>query len=632
MSEPAERRAATPDEVIAAQRNRQVLIATIVIAVLAGLIVISRFTDTGEEDLRHLRLTGGTQDAPAFARDAVAVIEIRPGTDGEPFRIRRDGDDWRVEARFDAPASATEVSALLTKVFDATRMSRPATVQRERYALYRLEDERAARLRLLGDDGRELLHLLVGRGETGARDFVRLAGPDAPEGMFELSGPGGAFDTLYSRLNLTTEGRPEPRRWLDLSGFRPLPFGAVARGLTLVDGARVTTFERRPGSLDTEDEWDLAEPRARADGAAVRGLLDTLSNLPANDIAGRMAESAAEFGLDAPTREVRITYTDEGAELLSVRLAFGRQQDNRVAVHLTRNGEGELIYWCSDYALARLYRPTIEFMDRQRLRLAPDGVTPELLRLSAGGVTSELLRVEGVWRLADAENSEADSAEVNRILLALSSLQGYAVNVAPEQLADHELGPGLSPRVLDAAWPRPRVSAEPGENGAEDELPPQETVGGALYFGRAESGEVSVLRRVEGRPDQVFRVAEARADEMFADPRDLKALPEFEVKVLQILVSWKGRSAGVIPKDPERGQEQALELVQNILERARAEDADFGALQEEFNEDTITDYVYTVNRRSEFVKPFKRLAAGLEVGQVDYVLSQFGYHILKRIE
>jgi parvulin-like peptidyl-prolyl isomerase len=46
----------------------------------------------------------------------------------------------------------------------------------------------------------------------------------------------------------------------------------------------------------------------------------------------------------------------------------------------------------------------------------------------------------------------------------------------------------------------------------------------------------------------------------------------------------------------------------------------------------VPDNTYDVTDTSNYVPPFKRLAANLKVGEVGYCESDFGFHILKRIE
>jgi parvulin-like peptidyl-prolyl isomerase len=126
-------------------------------------------------------------------------------------------------------------------------------------------------------------------------------------------------------------------------------------------------------------------------------------------------------------------------------------------------------------------------------------------------------------------------------------------------------------------------------------------------------------------------VQKSGVDALFGDAADYRKLEPFKSKVRQVLISWKGKSTRVTPKDPERTREQALALVEEIIGKARA-DSEVMELQRQYNEDTVQDNTYDVTDVSNFVKPFKRLAADLKVGEVGYCESQFGFHILKRIE
>src|SRR5690606_32372358 len=232
---------------------------------------------------------------------------------------------------------------------------------------YRLNDEDATHLQLLGEGGDVLLHLLVGSSDTGTRTFVRILGQDAPEGIFEVTGLAGRFDSLHGMLNLTPDGAPDPKQWLDLSAFDALPFSAVAQSITIRDGERRLTFERKAGSDPAGDEWQMTHPHsAQANGANVRSVVDVLMNLNATDIAGPLHPDGASLGVNNAEREIEIEYTD-GADSATSCIYFGRQGDSRVAVLLKATNVGELVYWCPDYSVSRLFRPTGEFLDKQRV-------------------------------------------------------------------------------------------------------------------------------------------------------------------------------------------------------------------------------------------------------------------------
>jgi hypothetical protein len=166
---------ATPDEVIARQRNRQLLIITAVIAVLALGVWITRATKDTEQGVQTLPLVGGTTDEPAFDKEDVANIQIWRGDD--KLELRKEGGGWRVPARYNVPADTAAVGSLLTKVFDGRRLNRAATTATENFVLYQVDDS-STHLRLAGAEGNELLHLVVGQAESGGRTFVRYLGDE----------------------------------------------------------------------------------------------------------------------------------------------------------------------------------------------------------------------------------------------------------------------------------------------------------------------------------------------------------------------------------------------------------------------------------------------------------------------
>ncbi|MCA8946007.1 MAG: DUF4340 domain-containing protein, partial [Planctomycetes bacterium] len=188
----------TPDEVIATQRNKQLMILVAVIVVLAGLVAITNLTREEETPLQEIMLVGGTRENPTVTKDEIKRIQIWKGSADNRFELYRDGDDWTVPSRYNAPADQDDVDALLDKVLRAARLNRPSTTEAGNYALYGLDEESGVHLRVVNDKDQEVLHVLLGRGEVGSRDFVRLMGDDAPEGIFELAGLGGEFDTIYS--------------------------------------------------------------------------------------------------------------------------------------------------------------------------------------------------------------------------------------------------------------------------------------------------------------------------------------------------------------------------------------------------------------------------------------------------
>lgn len=541
MSEPAKietppatdnRQRFTPDEVIASQRNRQLIIITVVCLVLAGLVALTRVTSKPEVPVVELPLVGGTTEAPAFKKADVTAIEIWGGTSPK-LVLRNEREQWRVPGRFNTPADEREVNALLTKLMDAKRLNRPASTQAESFVLYRLEDEAAAHLRILGEGGKELLHLMVGKAETGNRAFVRFVGDGAPAGIFEVSDMTGDFDSLYSRLHLTPEGTPNTKRWLDLSSFQPLPFEAVAQRISLRDGDRTVQFSRVAGSDPGAEDWEMVSPRkSRANGANVRAIVDALMNFNASDIAGKLDTDGGALGVIDAKREIVVEYT-EGEKQTVSRLYFGNVKDNQVATLLKATDRGELVYWCSDAALSRIFRPTGDFLEKARLVLIPDGIQPtQMLFFDKGKVVRIERDASDRWQISEPFIGKASLAAVSNVLTTLLALQGYGDDAKSIKRDELKLGPGLSEQWIEAQW-KPRDNGSDGddepdtpEKPEDPETPtqpkPPALKTARLYFGVAVDGDVPVLRLQEGDEDRVFWIPQARLAELFTSPRDLQ--------------------------------------------------------------------------------------------------------------
>ncbi|MBZ0135552.1 MAG: peptidylprolyl isomerase [Planctomycetes bacterium] len=531
----------TPDEVIATQRNRQLFVLSGVIIVLAALVYLTTtFKDT-ESPLKDVPLVGGTLDDPAFAKEDVKQIELWVGAQGDRLAIARDGKQWRVPSRFNAPADESDVDALLLQVFAAKRLNRAGTETESQYVNYRLSDAQGVHLRLTDDKGGELLHVMVGRGETGARDFVRLMGDGTDPGIFELTGAGGDFNTLYSTLNLDADGAPQAKGWISTKGFQTMPFTAVAQSLAIKDGDSTLVFKRKQGADETEEAWELTEPHVvPADGAEVRAVIDALMNYNASDIAGRDTD-ATGFGFMESGREIALTYSDE-SNIRTVRLYFGRlNDDNEVAVWLKSEDKGEYIYWAGDFILSRLFRPKADFVKKQRVSPYPDGADIDNITILDDGALLELAREKQGsvvnWKLLQPWASPGSQIAVSGLLVALNTLQGYRTGGE----ADYDalgVSPGLATRVITLRYiPRgvPDDSDGQDETDPPDGQPPADTElaheTATLYFGKTRQGEVPMLR-ISGDKTDLYWLSETVLERLFrpaidfAMPKAFKPVPE----------------------------------------------------------------------------------------------------------
>lgn len=111
-----------------------------------------------------------------------------------------------------------------------------------------------------------------------------------------------------------------------------------------------------------------------------------------------------------------------------------------------------------------------------------------------------------------------------------------------------------------------------------------------------------------------------------------------KVSVRHILIAWDDLAAGypgaMDPRAKSRNQTEAAKLARELLSKVGAGE-DMVVLMATHSEDAGsagTGLSYTVARDSEFVFEFRRLALRLKPGETGICESQFGYHVMKRVE
>ena len=105
-------------------------------------------------------------------------------------------------------------------------------------------------------------------------------------------------------------------------------------------------------------------------------------------------------------------------------------------------------------------------------------------------------------------------------------------------------------------------------------------------------------------------------------------------QVKHILISWKDLESANDARAQKRTKEEAEALVKSLMTQIKA-GADFDMLMKQHSEDpgsASTGRSYTVAPDKQLVIEFKQLALRLNVGEVGVVQSDFGFHIMKRVE
>jgi peptidyl-prolyl cis-trans isomerase D len=105
-------------------------------------------------------------------------------------------------------------------------------------------------------------------------------------------------------------------------------------------------------------------------------------------------------------------------------------------------------------------------------------------------------------------------------------------------------------------------------------------------------------------------------------------------QVKHILISWQDNESASDERAKKRTKAEAETLVRSLMTQIKA-GADFDMLMKQHSEDpgsASTARAYPVSPDAQLVIEFKQLALRLNVNEVGVVQSDFGFHVMKRIE
>lgn len=109
-------------------------------------------------------------------------------------------------------------------------------------------------------------------------------------------------------------------------------------------------------------------------------------------------------------------------------------------------------------------------------------------------------------------------------------------------------------------------------------------------------------------------------------------------QVKHILIGWKdlvdAYQGQLDPRAAKRDKAAAEAEVKQLVEKLRA-GADFDAVMKESSEDrgsALTQRAYTVSPDAQLVIEFRQIGLRLRAGEIGVCQSDFGFHIVKRIE
>lgn len=124
------------------------------------------------------------------------------------------------------------------------------------------------------------------------------------------------------------------------------------------------------------------------------------------------------------------------------------------------------------------------------------------------------------------------------------------------------------------------------------------------------------------------------------DSKDILARTDTaeEVTVKHVLIAWKDLApvyrGQIDPRAKDRSNADAAKLAQDIYNQLKANPDKIDELVKQHSEDPggKTGEPYTVNKDTPFVPEFKNLALRLKEKEAGIVKTQFGYHVIERVQ
>jgi hypothetical protein len=199
----------------------------------------------------------------------------------------------------------------------------------------------------------------------------------------------------------------------------------VNRKVWQLDPKTVTRIERsRANELLVVDKdkagWRLLKPiAARADDVTLDRLADDLSALRATRVAAYPAKDLKPFGLDTPQAVVTLrsaaSEKDKGKEhTLKIGKVADEPSGDRFAT-----ADGSTVVVLPATLTRPLLASELQFRDHTLARLTdPDGVT-----LERGPRKAVFTKEDGIWRLTEPVQAEAEQADLEDLLKAVAPLR-----------------------------------------------------------------------------------------------------------------------------------------------------------------------------------------------------------------
>jgi Domain of unknown function (DUF4340) len=372
--------------------RRSTLAAATVLALLAGYIYW--FEREPVSDTEGEKVFG-------VEEDSINRIEIRRSSDEVPVVLEREGEEgFRLVSPVAADADEGEVDLLLQNL---------ATMRFERVVA-------KASSVSLSDFGLEAPRIEV-RFRTGDGAERSIAfGSDTPTPSNQYARRDGGEDVIVVASHLSLN--------FDKSGW-DLRDKAVFALETSQEANRIE-IERPEGKLILLNEgglWFLAEPRSRADRNRAAGIASRVRGAEMKEIVSESPSNLESYGLDAPTRRVRIEFGGESRSSLELEIGVSRDSD-----YYARTPTRAQVFVVASDLVSELDTDVSEIQSKKLFDFST--LAAKRLRIEAkGSAPRELERQDSTeeknWRQSSPEPArDLDTTTVEDLLYALNGASG----------------------------------------------------------------------------------------------------------------------------------------------------------------------------------------------------------------
>lgn len=375
--------------------------------------------------------------APAPAPAAKPEDAKKPGGDDKVVLVR-DGESWRIDSYYGAPADAEKVRGFLDKVKDlgGELRSQDAAV----LADYGLGADQAVHVRVLAPADKLLLHVLAGKRGKHNTSFVRRDGENT---VYEVN------VNVRNEVGVFGDDAKTPlpqNHWLDRvvcklekDRIRKIALKWPERTLTLEKRALPEKKEgdKKAGDKPAGDsappkmEWQAVDGTMGLDykSTATEGLLSALSRWDATDVADPSKAAELRIGDASPWR-CEVTFEDGRA--LVARGAIGADPGDRVVAVSTRD---KVLYKLSSWQFERVFSRGDQLFTIPAPAIEKDKLKRIATRDAAGERAYEK-GADGKWKLVAPDTGHPlQSGGADEIVTALTTMKPADVVVEGDAAA-----------------------------------------------------------------------------------------------------------------------------------------------------------------------------------------------------